>query len=237
MQALELTCEQAALEAEHSIKTLLHIAQSIETHRADITTTTSWQADAKTYTYHTHVAIPDVPHRYLSMLAAVFSQAPALAKQPWYPQFMSGALASTKTSTQGVNHQESLGMFDVGLGKPRHYCQLLSHQRVHAHTEVIALRSITPSLEEPSQSKRAYCLHPSGEVLNWENNTLHWHHICTTPGAALLPPTPDRWLINFLRTCKLDQAERKTYTTEATQLRRWLSNGKAFENFVTQNIT
>ncbi len=63
-----------------------------------------------------------------------------------------------------------------------------------------------------------------GEVLYWEGECLHWHHICCTPGASLLPPAPDRWLINTLRRLGLGGPERTTYRNEAEQMRDWLQS-------------
>ncbi|WP_197484230.1 hypothetical protein, partial [Halioglobus sp. HI00S01] len=59
-------------------------------------------------------------------------------------------------------------------------------------------------------------------VLHFENGRLHWHHICCTPGAGMLPGRLDRWLINAMRRTGLDCAERKTYRDEALKLRDWL---------------
>ena len=74
----------------------------------------------------------------------------------------------------------------------------------------------------PSGVRLAYTLPPNGEVLHWADGCLHWHHICCTPGAAVLPGAADRWLLTALRFLRLDGAERATYRDEAQMMRRWL---------------
>ena len=88
----------------------------------------------------------------------------------------------------------------------------------------IVARSIDSGPPPPAGARLAYTLGPNGEVLYWEDECLHWHHICCTPGAALLPAAPDRWLINTLRRLGLDGAERATYRLEAQQMRDWLQS-------------
>ena len=93
----------------------------------------------------------------------------------------------------------------------------------NAATRVIVARSVDEGPALPDDTRLAFTLDPNGEVLHLEDDHLHWHHICCTPGAALLPQPLDRWLINTLRRLGLDGAERNTYRAEAEQLREWVS--------------
>ena len=118
------------------------------------------------------------------------------------------------------------GRFDLGLSKPRYYRQLVSLARPALTTSVIVARSVNEGPNLPPGAQLAFTQEPNGEVLHWQDDYLHWHHICCTPGAGLLPGRLDRWLINGLRRLGLDSAERKTYREEALQLRDWLQRAQ-----------
>ena len=183
-----------------------------------------WQKDARTFCYHTHIAISEQPEQQFTWLAELLFNAANMSRQPWYPHFHGGLCvpAELPVSNSGNRHQVAWGRFDLGLTTPRYYRQLLSLSYPSVDTAVIAARSVNEGPMLPKGAILAYTLAPNGEVLHWENGRLHWHHICCTPGAAILPGRMDRWLINTIRALGLDFAERKTYREEAKQMQQWL---------------
>ena len=100
--------------------------------------------------------------------------------------------------------------------------KLLSLAQPDRQTAIVVTSSTDHRPNLAGDTVLAYTLAVNGEVLYWQNDCLHWHHICCTPGAAVLPGRLDRWLINSLRFLGLDQTERSTYQHEAEQLRDWL---------------
>ncbi len=227
-QSPELSLQLAADEAPASARALLQLAAGQrEQHgdERDCYSTRHWESSAGTWCYHTHVVANDQAEQRLEQLANIFFNAATLSVQPWYPQFQGGTNQTAQHPLpEGIRqHQLALAGFDVGLRTPRYYRQLISLARPHDHTAVIVARSISEGRPLPGGAKLAYTLAPNGEVLHWKNGHLHWHHICCTPGAGLLPTVPDRWLINLLRAVKLDQAERRTYRREALLWRNWLT--------------
>ena len=183
-----------------------------------------WVPAAKTWCYHTVVAVPAKPAA-LTQAADFFYRAVCLAVQPWYPQFRHGQALALDQASEGVRHQLTLGVFDVGLSKPRAYRQLVSHHMdATSGIQIVALRSVRDErLLWPEGAVPAYALNPTGDVLEYRNEQLLWHHICTTPGASLLPMPLDRWLINAVRILGLDRAERNTYHAEARAWAKWVS--------------
>ena len=208
------------------------LAQLAERHRAghsevdQCQTIRHWQADAGTFCYQTHIAISGQASQRLRWLTDVFYNAATLPRQPWYPQFLGGASeALDAPPAPGIDrHQLTCGRFHLGVSTPRHYRQLVSLARPDAQTAVIVARSVDEGPAPPGDAVLAYTLPPNGEVLHWQGDRLHWHHICCTPGAALLPGRLDRWLINALRRLGMDGAERATYRQEAEELRDWLQS-------------
>lgn len=230
MQPLELPLRDAIEVAPQSARLLAAMATEHRTQHTvtDICATKrAWIADAGTFCYQTHIAISAQAEDRLFWLSDVFYRAASLKVQPWYPEFLGGvAEAVSATPAFGVEqHQLCLGRFDLGVGQPRFYRQLVSLAETDEHTRVIAARSVPDGPAPAPGGKLAYTLSPNGEVFFWENDCLHWHHICCTPGAALLPPRWDRLLINTLRRLGLDSAECNTYREEAHQLRDWLQSG------------
>lgn len=237
MAPLETTAQAAAREAPLSVQRLQAMAAQHRAGHLDSDahqTRREWVPDAGTFCYQTHIAVSNQPRERLSWLAEVFYNASTLAQQPWYPQFLGGAAQACRLAHDDTitAHQLALGQFDLGLGKPRCYRQLVSLARPDAHTAVIVARSVAEGPALPAAARLAYTQMPNGEVLHWENDRLHWHHICCTPGAGLLPAQPDRWLINTLRRLRLDSAERNTYRTEAQQLRDWLQTDNPQQDLV-----
>lgn len=227
MSANEISVQAAIEEAPGCARRLLAMAAR---HRAQHPlinahqTIREWVPDAGTYCYQTHIAISDQPYERLAWLTDVFYHAATLDQQPWYPQFQGGRSqpCSLPTKEAITDHQLAWGRFDLGLGTPRYYRQLVSLGRPTLRTSVIVARSVDDGPPLPAGARLAYTQGPNGEVLQWQDGCLHWHHICCTPGAGLLPARLDRWLINGLRRLGLDSAERKTYRQEALQLRDWL---------------
>jgi len=217
LQATANAAEMAAMAAQHrAIHTDINHSQTIR----------HWQPSAGTYCYQTHIAIAGQSSERLSWLAEIFFNAATLSSQPWYPQFAGGKSDTLSAPPdRGISrHQLSWGRFDLGLPSPRYYRQLVSLAQPDEQTSVIVARSVTEGPRLPAGADLAYTLDPNGEVLHFNNGCLHWHHICCTPGAAILPRRLDRWLINSLRRLGLDKAERNTYRREAEQLRDWLQS-------------
>lgn len=230
MQALQLPVADAIREAPATSAALQSMAARHRAGRADARgyhTVRHWEPSAGTWCYQTHIAAPDQPAERLVRVAELFFAAATLPAQPWYPQFLGGECAPLAAATPaGIRrHQLTLGQFELGLPTPRYYRQLLSLAQPDDATIVISARSVNDGPAPPGSGRLAYTLAPNGEVLHWENGRLHWHHICCTPGAGLLPGRLDRWLINALRALRLDRAERATYREEAERFRDWLTTG------------
>lgn len=183
-----------------------------------------WVSEAGTYCYHTHIAVSGQSRERFEWAVDLFFNAASLDRQPWYDQFLGGVSEACDLPTAETieAHQLCLGRFDLGLGAARAYRQLVSLHRPELDTGVIVARSIMEGPSLPDNIKLAYTVDPNGEVLHWDGEYLHWHHICCTPGASLLPQPLDRLLINLLRMCRLDGAERRTYRQEAEGFRDWL---------------
>lgn len=229
MQNLETTVQLAIRDAPTQAARLAELAaMHREQHRAsgEHDTIKHWEPSAKTFCYQTHIAIEPQPEERLDWLAQVFYRQASLPSQPWYPQFMGGETASSDAAPAAgiTEHQLAWGRFDLGLPTPRYYRQLVSLAHTGPSTRVIVARSVNEGPALPADARLAYTLNPNGEVLHFEEGRLHWHHICCTPGAGVLPARLDRWLINTLRRTGLDGAERKTYREEAEQLRDWLAS-------------
>ena len=228
MQALELSLQPALQQAPAASERLIELASMHRTRHTRVNqhhTIRHWEPTAGTFCYQTHIAIDRQARRQLEWLTDIFFSAATLSSQPWYPQFLGGEVQALDTPPAAgiVKQQLALGRFDLGMPTPRCYRQLLSLAAPQETSRVIVARSVDAGPELPIDTPLAYTLDPNGEVLHFENGRLHWHHICCTPGAGVLPGRLDRWLINALRCTGLDQAERRTYREEAEQLRDWLS--------------
>ncbi|MEZ5501687.1 MAG: hypothetical protein R3E50_03145 [Halioglobus sp.] len=231
MQAGQITAGQAMRLAPDHAATLAAMAAAHRHGHTQVNqcqTIRHWQPSAATYCYQTHIAVADQHRDRLEWLTDVFFNAATLTRQPWYPQFAGGSSQTPgETPSPGISrHQFIWGRFHVGLPSPRYYRQLVSLARPDASTAVIVARSVTEGPPLPAGARLAYTLDPNGEVLHWENGRIHWHHICCTPGIALLPGRLDRWFINSLRRLGLDRAERDTYRAEAEGLRDWLQSAE-----------
>ncbi|MGB1139909.1 MAG: hypothetical protein ACPG1A_03350 [Halioglobus sp.] len=227
MQEQEVSVAQAINDAPVQAARLAELAAA---HRAqhmqvDVPNTVAhWEPSAGTYCYQTHIAFGIEDRDTLNWLADTFYNAATMTKQPWYAQFLGGqAEALDAPPAEGIDqHQLAVGRFDLGLSRPRCYRQLVSLASHGETTRIIIARSVDEGPPIPDGTTLAYTLDPNGEVLHYENGLLHWHHICCTPGAGLLPQPADRWLINTLRRLRLDSAERTTYREEAQELRAWV---------------
>lgn len=185
-----------------------------------------WIPSAGTYCYHTHIAVSGQTRERFLWAVELFYSAANLKRQPWYEQFLGGASkACAESPDQSIDkHQLCLGRFDLGIGTPRAYRQLVSLNVPDDNTGVIVARSIEEGPALGEETPLAFTVDPNGEVLHWDGKYLHWHHICCTPGPTLLPQPWDRYLMNALRILRLDGAERKTYREEASRFRDWLQS-------------
>lgn len=190
-----------------------------------VTTVKHWRPPARTFTYHTHVAVPDVDRERLDAVADTFYRAADLDVQPWYAQFRGGqSRPLDDPPPDGITrHQLAISSFDVNLKSPRCYRQLVCEAAPRQDTRIVAICSVDVDWPIPDGNVLALTLEPSGDVFEWRDGSLHWHHICTTPGVALLPGVLDRWFLNSLRRFGLDSAERTTYREEAEGFRRWVT--------------
>jgi len=185
---------------------------------------------------HTTKTLCDADPGLLEVVAAVFAGANRLACQPWYPAFIGGDAVALGLDLAPPFTAVASGQarFDFGLGKPRAYQQLIASLAPDANTRVIALRSITGA-QVPVGTVRAYTLGPTMDVFQLEAGRLYWHHIVTTGGAAVLPPGPDKWMMNSLRLLGADRRERQTYRDEAVGAHtltreQWLNLRDELEN-------
>ncbi len=227
MQNAEITLDEAIQQAPRAARELHTLAkQAVEKSERPQTPHIYryWINSAGTYCYHTHIAISGQTRERLEWATTLFYNAAELEQQPWYPQFLGGYCRPCPAlPAAGIEaHQFCLGRFDLGLGTPRAYRQLVSLNRPDAETAVIVARSVAEGHDIPQSTRLAYTLTPNGEVLHWDGDHLHWHHICCTPGAALFAQPLDRYFINFLRWLRIDGAERKTYREEAIQFSAWI---------------
>lgn len=190
------------------------------------TTRKAWCENAETFTYHTHVTAPAGSPDSLEVVADTFYQAADLSDLPWYAQFRGGEVRpSDRPVPKGVTrHQLAQSYADVGLWRSRCYRMRVSDAAPRPAMRVVALRSVDVPWDPRPGSVLAQMLCPSGDVFQWDERLLHWHHIVTTPGIGLLPGKLDRWLLNGLRRFGLDQAERRTYREEAEAFVRWVAS-------------
>jgi len=226
LQDFELSPQAAATEAHASARELSVLVDRYGPVTDVPVIRRWWIPSAATWCYHTAIAVPAAPES-LRIATGVFVDAARLPSQPWYPQFRYGLTAPLPDDVDpSGSHSLSIGVFDVGLPKPRAYRQWVSHQVLPANRQAIVMRSVaSPALAWPSGVVPAYALSPSGDVLEYVDGRLVWHHICTTPGASVLPMPMDRWLINALRLLRLDGAERNTYRQELTAWADWVQQG------------
>ena len=190
-----------------------------------VTTHKRWCEPARTFTYHTHVAVLGAPQASLARVADLFFRAADLEVQPWYAQFRGGeSRPLSEAPPAGIErHQLAVSSFDVNLKHPRCYRQLVCEAAPRPSLRVVSLRSVDVDWELPPGTVLARTLEPTGDVFEWQDGALHWHHICTTPGVGLLPGRLDRAFLNLLRRLGLDSAERATYRQEAVGFRDWVT--------------
>ena len=221
----ELLPEQACAESHTVCATLLTMADRAENKpfAAKLHTTRCWNVDAGTYTYHTHTRVTCVKASTFQRVVDSFFSAASLAVQPWYPPFLYGTSVATLASATANRAAIIRPVFDFGVRKKHGYCQLLTEFLVSENCSVQVLRSVKTAEGVPAGITPAFTLSPTGDVFRWHENSLYWHHICTVSGVGLLPPTPERYVMNALRWMGLDHAERSAYRKEAEQFTAWVS--------------
>jgi hypothetical protein len=214
----EISINQALQELDTTLLELLRQSKTLPLSKdsSDISCRHHWNPMAKTYTYHTHVVVPDISSTSLATLSHLFFNAYTLQQHGWYSQFVSGMMIPLPVITEVPGeHQLGQGYFDFGVGALRRYHLLFSKMDVDNKTQAVVLRSVPEHIPVLKPSRQVFILPPSGDIFSIDEQGLHWHHICTTSGVRLLPGVLDRWLMNVLRASGLDSRERGTYITEA----------------------
>ena len=229
MGVLQCSVGEAITDAPVSVMTMHTMAKAMRRQHNQVDRCKierHWMSGLKSHLYHTHIAISEQDEGTLSWLTGLFYHTASQTALPWYPAFLGGQSETLSIApADGIDeHQLCWAKFDLGLGKPRYYRQLLSLGHPNPATAVVAARSVDCGPVPPEPAILAYTLSPNGEVLHWDEarQLLHWHHICCSPGASLLPGRLDQYLMNTLRFCGLDMAERKTYREEAEKMCDWL---------------
>jgi hypothetical protein len=221
----EISINQCLQELDTTLADLLQQSKtlSIAEHSGGISCRNYWNHATKTFSYHTHVVVPDVESQSLETLSHLFFNAYSLKQHGWYSQFVGGTIKPLPfhTDTRG-EHQLGQGYFDFDVGALRRYHLLFSKIEVEAKTHAVVLRSVPENTPALTASRQVFILPPTGDIFSIDEAGLHWHHICTTSGVRLLPGLLDRWLMNALRACGLDSKERKTYITEAEAFARFV---------------
>lgn len=146
MQGYQLTVPQAINSASQAALALQQLARSHRQQHSAVDqfqTVRHWVADAGTYCYQTHIAISGQPKERLLWLANIFYNTAKLEQLPWYTQFQCGAaLPLSQIPLTGITkHQLAWSRFDLGIGKPRYYRQLLSLCEVDSQNAVLVARS------------------------------------------------------------------------------------------------
>ena len=118
----EITDSQALAEIDASLPLLLRwIEEAGDT--ADITLRRRWHAPAATFSYQTTAAVEGA-REDLDGIADLFLHASGLARQPWYPAFLSGdsrPLARGQPLPASVRQAFSgRSRFDFGLPRDRY---------------------------------------------------------------------------------------------------------------------
>ncbi len=198
----------------------LAAAQQAKPQVDAISCSSYWNPLHGTFTYHTHAIVDAFRPDKLDQVAQAFFNAYSLDRQGWYSQFVSGENvplpSDVPVQPEGVprDHQIGQGYFDFGMATLRRYHTLISLRRNGPDAVSVVLRSINHPFES-QKSKKVFLLAPTGDHFVLEGGQLHWHHICTVTGIALLPGVSDKYLMNCLRRLGLDGKERKTYEEEA----------------------
>lgn len=223
LQACELSIDEALGEAPATADQLMTMAAARKMPLRPAIQRV-WVPSAGTWCYHTVIAVT-VAEPLLDQVAAIFYDGASMPAQPWYAGFIRGQVKPLPNPAAEFPCQLAMAGFDVGLRSPRAYRQLVSRHANHS-MQAIVLRSVEAAvLPWPDTVVPAFTLQPSGDVFEYRDGQLLWHHICTTPGAGVLPMPWDRWLINALRGLRVDQAERETYKEEALSWARWAAQG------------
>ncbi len=214
----EISIHHALQELEITLADLLRQsnARRLSDNSSSISCHHYWNPMAKTFSYHTHVMVPDIAPTALATLSHLFFNAYTLQQHGWYSQFVSGTMMPLPFTTDVPGeHQLGQGYFNFGVGALRRYHLLFSKIPVSAQTHAVVLRSVPERMPALRSSRQVFVLQPTGDIFSIDETGLHWHHICTTSGVSLLPGVFDRWLMNALRATGFDSKERATYISEA----------------------
>ncbi len=221
----EIPIDQALQELHSTLEDLLRQCRTPPpaANHSGISCRHYWNPTARTFTYHTHVVVPDILSTKIEMLSHLFFNAYTLQQHGWYSQFVSGTMTSLPITTAVAGqHQLGQGYFDFGVGALRRYHLLFSKIDVDPLTRAVVLRSVPAQMPVLKPSRQVFIVPPTGDIFSIDHAGLHWHHICTTTGVRLLPGVLDRWLMNALRATGFDGRERATYIAEAEAFARFV---------------
>jgi hypothetical protein len=222
----EISVNQALQELDTTLADLLRQSKTLalSDNASGISCHHYWNPTAKTFSYHTHVVVPNIASTAIGVLSHLFFNAYTLQQHGWYSQFVSGTIAPLSFTTDiPGEHQLGQGYFDFGVGALRRYHLLFSKIEIDKLIHAVVLRSVPEHIPVLKPSRQVFILPPTGDVFSVDEAGLHWHHICTTSGVGLLPGVLDRWLMNVLRATGLDGKERETYITEAEAFARFVN--------------
>lgn len=163
----EISVNQALQELDTTLADLLRQSKTLalSDNASGISCRHYWNPTAKTFSYHTHVVVPNIKSTAIKMLSHLFFNAYTLQQHGWYSQFFSGTTAplSFTTDTPG-EHQLGQGYFDFGVGALRRYHLLFSKIEVDTLTRAVVLRSVPENIPVLKPSRQMFVLPPTGDV-------------------------------------------------------------------------
>ena len=144
MDIWECSLDEAVAEAPQSFRAMHTMAQAMQQRHREIDrcrTERQWLSGLKSHVYHTHIAISGQHEGALTRLAELFYHTASQPALPWYPAFLGGQSKAVSIAPgDGVEqHQLCWATFDLGLGQPRYYRQLVSLGYPDAATAVVVV--------------------------------------------------------------------------------------------------
>ena len=163
----EIPIDQALQELHSTLEDLLRQCRTPPpaANHSGISCRHYWNPTARTFTYHTHVVVPDILSTKIEMLSHLFFNAYTLQQHGWYSQFVSGTMTSLPITTAVAGqHQLGQGYFDFGVGALRRYHLLFSKIDVDPLTRAVVLRSVPAQMPVLKPSRQVFILPPTGDI-------------------------------------------------------------------------